>query len=87
MGSAVRSNFPAQIRLLFGFGARCSIAFVTPSLRLWKTSVKSPSTAPSVTDNADTKGSNFSSAVYADWLYSADRTANDVTVVEQENSG
>ena len=47
----------------------------------------STSTAPSVTDNADTKGSNFSSAVYADWLYSADRTANDVTVVEQENSG
>ena len=87
MGSAVRSNFPTQIRLLFGFGARCSIAFVTPSLRLWKTSVKSPSTAPSVTDNANTKGSNFSSAVYADWLYSADRTANDVTVVEQENSG
>ena len=25
--------------------------------------------------------------MYADWLYSADRTANDVTVVEQENSG
>ncbi len=44
-------------------------------------------TAPSVTDNTDTKGSGFSSAVYADWLYSADRHANDVTVVEQENSG
>ena len=52
-----------------------------------KTSEDGTSTAPSVTDNADTKGSNFSSAVYADWLYSADRTANDVTVVEQENSG
>ena len=25
--------------------------------------------------------------MYADWLYSADRHANDVTVVEQENSG
>ena len=52
-----------------------------------KTSEDGTSTAPSVTDNADTKGSNFSSAVYADWLYSADRTANDVTVVEQDNSG
>ena len=38
-----------------------------------KTSEDGTSTAPSVTDNANTKGSNFSSAVYADWLYSADR--------------
>lgn len=52
-----------------------------------KESEDGTTTAPSVTDNTDTKGSGFSSAVYADWLYSADRHANDVTVVEQENSG
>ena len=52
-----------------------------------KESEDGAATAPSVTDNTDTKGSGFSSAVYADWLYSADRHANDVTVVEQENSG
>ena len=52
-----------------------------------KESEDGTTTAPSVTDNADTKGSSFSSAVYADWLYSTDRHANDVTVVEQENSG
>ena len=52
-----------------------------------KESEDGTTTAPSVTDNTDTKGSGFSSAAYADWLYSADRHANDVTVVEQENSG
>ena len=45
------------------------------------------STAPSVTDNTETKGSSFSSAAYSEWLYSADRHAGDVTVIEQENSG
>mgnify|MGYP002130583995 CR=1 FL=1 len=31
--------------------------------------------------------SSVSSAPYAEWLYSAERTANNVTVVEQENTG
>ena len=62
------------------------IAAVTANVPA-KESEDGTTTAPSVTDNADTKGSGFSSAVYADWLYSADRHANDVTVVEQENSG
>ena len=43
--------------------------------------------APSVTSNTNTKGSSVSSAPYAEWLYSAERTANNVTVVEQENTG
>ena len=43
--------------------------------------------APSVTVNTNTKGSSISSAPYAEWLYSAERTANNVTVVEQENTG
>ena len=51
------------------------------------TSKTTDATMAAAKATADTKGSNFSSAVYADWLYSADRTANDVTVVEQENSG
>ena len=43
--------------------------------------------APSVTSNTNAKGSSVSSAPYAEWLYSAERTANNVTVVEQENTG
>lgn len=34
-----------------------------------------------------TAGQNISSMPFADWIYSADRAANDVTVVEAENSG
>lgn len=51
------------------------------------TAADGKTTTPSVTVNTNTKGSSASSAAYADWLYSAERAANDVTVVEQENSG
>lgn len=34
-----------------------------------------------------TAGQNISSMPFAEWIYSADRAANDVTVVEAENSG
>lgn len=40
---------------------------------------------PSAAENS--AGGNFSSTPFADWLYSADRVANDVTVAEAEGSG
>lgn len=36
---------------------------------------------------AGTSGSNLSSMPFSEWIYSADRTANDVTVAEAEGSG
>ena len=51
------------------------------------TSDDGKTTSPSVTSNTNAKGSSVSSAPYAEWLYSAERTANNVTVVEQENTG
>lgn len=40
---------------------------------------------PTTAEN--TAGSNLSSMPFADWIYSADRAANDVTVAEVEGSG
>ena len=51
------------------------------------TAADGKTTTPSVTSNTNAKGSSVSSAPYAEWLYSAERTANNVTVVEQENTG
>ena len=51
------------------------------------TAADGKTTTPSVTVNNNAKGSSVSSAPYAEWLYSAERTANNVTVVEQENTG
>ena len=46
---------------------------------------ETPPAAPATVE--DGSGSNAGAYAFADWLYSADRAANDVTVVESEGSG